>query len=763
LHPKELIVSEAQHHFVAGNSRGARLTAIEALPLPPRWLGPISAHRRLRGPYTAAGTLLRAVVPTAVRHWPGLVAAHQIEILTVAPDLRGTVDATQETLTSLAVPNERTRFYSSLRTLRLAHGVVEFLTAYLHRSGDGGSSLVIDDIQEADYTDQELLAVLLRRVDASLLTIVLAATPDFGTAASEELAKFGESHPPFGKLDLAISRWCRQVTVPDAEADPLSGADPSELGRIFIDGDGTDDRAAVVAGYQAMSPQARSRLHDARADLLAATGEISFTLGAVPWHRARGADPLGAGADAIDAAMNHSMRRGFYDATLEFCEQGRELADWETEPAQRWRFTTKMPTSLSALGRGDEAEAICQEVRAHTEDPGIHRQVAYATAMLYTRHLAPERRDHEIALGWINQAIALSTLLPDPKDRSFFTVFNRNGKALIEAHRGRPDLALRLVTDGLAQLDRELEPNEHVLHRSVLRYNRGQVLAGMGRLGEALADYDSVIALDPNYPEYHFDRGNLLHRLGRDEEALASFERAIQLSPPFPEVHYNRAELLVNLGELEQAIACFGYVLQLDPEYLDAFVNRASALAELGQSEQAAADVERGLALAPANPHLLALRAQLELDAGRLETARTTVEQALAADAGLAGVWAIRGTLNFTEGALAEALDDFNRALELAPDAAILFNRGSVALALGRLAEAEKDFTAVIEVDPDQPDGWLERARCRSAAGDRHGTLADVGEFCRLAPERGHEVASLLTSTLESRPELVTAERGPVP
>jgi hypothetical protein len=38
---------------------------------------------------------------------------------------------------------------------------------------------------------------------------------------------------------------------------------------------------------------------------------------------------------------------------------------------------------------------------------------------------------------------------------------------------------------------------------TVLRYNRAQVYAGVGRLEEAVADYLAVIEQDPNYPEYH--------------------------------------------------------------------------------------------------------------------------------------------------------------------------------------------------------------------------------------------------------------------
>ena len=229
-------MSEGQHYFVAGSSRAARVAAIEALPLPRRWLAPISAHRRLRGPYTATGALLRAIVPTAVRHWPDLVAEHRIEILSIAGELQATVDTRQ---TSLAVPAEPTRCHPGSWTLRLAHGVVEFLTAYLRRSGDGGSSLVIDDIQTADYTDQEFLAVLLRRMDPSLLTVVVAGTPEFGTMKPAELAKFGPSHPPFGRLDQAVSRWCRRMAAPDVEVNPLTRLDRADLGRIFIDSDGS--------------------------------------------------------------------------------------------------------------------------------------------------------------------------------------------------------------------------------------------------------------------------------------------------------------------------------------------------------------------------------------------------------------------------------------------------------------------------------------------------------------------------------------------
>jgi hypothetical protein len=77
---------------------------------------------------------------------------------------------------SLAVPAERTRFYSRLRTLRIAHGLTEFLRDYAAAAGGQPRSLVIDHVDEADQTDKELVSVLLRRLDPAPLTLVIGTS-----------------------------------------------------------------------------------------------------------------------------------------------------------------------------------------------------------------------------------------------------------------------------------------------------------------------------------------------------------------------------------------------------------------------------------------------------------------------------------------------------------------------------------------------------------------------------------------------------------
>ncbi|MFJ2780672.1 tetratricopeptide repeat protein [Kitasatospora sp. NPDC087315] len=708
-----------RHVLVAGRLRRDRAAARERLGVPAPLLPEISAHRRLRGPYTAAGTLVRGLLPDALARRPELVTAHEVELLTVAPELRDRLPATRETLTSLAVPQERTRFYSRRRTLRIAHGLQEFLAELLTAEGYGTRSLVVEDLDHADPTDLEFLSVLLRRTDPALLTVLAGGTAALLDPSPADPA-VEPGTPPGENLPLVLALHCTRIdapaaapAVPDETDDETDEANSRAAAARYIAGDATDDDPAALAAYLRLPAGERQALHDQRAEALLAAGERSAALGAVPYHREHGSDVLGTGLPALAEAMDACMLLGFYDATLDLCRRGRALCDPERHPEAWWHFTGKMPTSLSALGRADEAEAICDEARARSRNPAVHIQCAYATAMLFTRHRAPDRRDHDRALGWINEAIALASLLPDRRQRAFNTVFHNNGLALIEAHLGRPEAALELVTAGLAELDRDLGHDEHSLHRSVLRHNRATVLGGLGRLDEALDDLRAVIAADPHYPEYHFDLGNLLRSRGDDEAALAAYETALRLGPPFPEVYYNRGDVRNANGDTEGALADFGYVLVLDPSFVDAYVNRAGILLDLGDPDGAGRDAAAGLALDPQNPHLLAALGRVHAERDEHKAAREAFDRALAADPHLLPALCGRATAACQLDDLEKALTDLHQAVELAPqDPAVRYNRAFVLLRADRWDAALADLDIAAELLPEDEDVLAARAEC---------------------------------------------------
>jgi tetratricopeptide (TPR) repeat protein len=488
--------------------------------------------------------------------------------------------------------------------------------------------------------------------------------------------------------------------------------------RAYIDSDGASDDPAQRAAYELLPAATRAAWHDDRAAGLVATGEPSWLRGAVPYHAERGSDPPGAGAAAIREAQLSCKGRGLYHAAAELGLRGQRLVDRDSQPDLWWDLTGDVTTSLAALGRADEAEAHYQELRTLTDDPALHMHISYGLAMLYARHYPEPQRDPRQARAWLNQAVALASRLDDPSERAFWTVFNRNGLALVDVREGRPDDALNRLNGGIEQLERELAPDEHLLHRNGLRYNRAQVHMIAGRLEEALADFTHTINRDPNFPDNYFHRANILARLGRPEEAVADYDRAIELTPPMSEVYYNRGDTRADLGDLAGAISDFDRVIELDPDNVDARLNRAGLLCDLGEVEAAWAAVADGLALEPANPRLWCLRGRLLAERGEPAAASEALARALELDDRLAEAYALRGTLAFELGEVAAAVDDLTRALDLgdreSPE--IRFNRAVAYQSAGRFGEAVADFDAVL-VQTDDPEARQRREACLAAVG----------------------------------------------
>lgn len=698
----------SSHYWIQAPLRADRDRLIAGLALPPL-LATVSAHHHLRGPYTAVGTLLRRIGPEALRRDPGLARRHRIELQETTPELAGLVPAILRPLEASATgPVAVSRYPARLHSLRICHGLVDFLESHLGGLGDAPYTLVVTDVEHADATDQEFLAVLLRRMPARLLTVVVATGPG---APPEQPGPVSESLPQ------ALLAYTEPLTSPGPPPETAAARPAADdLARAHVASDGVADDPATVAAYEALDPRRRAALHDARAAVLAAAAESepSLRLGALAYHLERGSARGTDGVAALRRAQTRCKYLGLYGTAVEYGRRGLLLVDAEQQRDVWWEFTRDTAVSLAAAGRADESAALQEAARRTSIDPAVHMKLAYETGMLYARHFSPDKRDPGLARAWINQAIAIASLLEDPQERTFFSVFNRNGLALVATRTGGMDEALRLLDEGIERLDSELGLGERSWHRVGLRYNRAQVNAMSGRLEDALADYAVVMDIDDDFSDHYFNRGNILRRMGRTQEALADYEHALTLEPPFPEAHYNCGDARLELGDIEGALAEFDRTLVLDPRNADALLNRAGVHAELGDPRSALLDVAAGLEVDPGNARLLSLRGRLLAERGEAESALDALGAALENDPDLAEAWAVKAEIAFGAGDLDTAAADFDRAVGLGGGPAIRYNRGLVHEAAGRFAEAASDFAAVL-AETDDEDAREHHASCLRA------------------------------------------------
>jgi tetratricopeptide (TPR) repeat protein len=674
----------------------------------------VRCHRRLRGPYTGGGQLLRTVIPELAGAHDAVIEPRATEVIALAPDLAPLVPIAPQTLTALANRAERTRFYSVARTLRVAHGIAELLGEWARTVRPGGVVLRFRELDEADPTDRELVAVLLRRCDPALITLVVEGAADREGSVGADA--------PDDELARALRTYAERVAVPaPAHPGPAAGEDPAQL---YVDSDGTSADPRLAAAYQELPAAERAARHDARAAHLAAHGGPGSALGAHLYHLEHGSDPLAAG-EAFVEATESCFDGGFYEAALDMSLRGRALFG-DTRPKPYWNLTNKAGACLSYLRRGEKGFQYFKELRAGSTSAEIHMNSCYMMAMLYTRHLPKGMHDETRATEWVNTAIAFADTNPDPHRRVFVGAFMRNAKALVELHRGDLEASLALVNEAIAMTDADLGPDEQLLHRSVLRYNRAQILAALGDHAGSLADYDLVISRDPDYGDYYFERAGEHRAAQAYDSALADYAQAIRLSPPFHEAHFNRADLLRELGREEEALSDLDYAAILDPSHVDTLVNRADLLMALGELDRAAADVATGLAMDAKNVNLLCARGTLLAESERPEEAFASFTAALEADPEFTAAWANRAILAYSAGRPADAVRDLDRAVELADDPVLRANRAVALLDCGEHARALADLDiAVPELAAEDPDLLYRRGEARLALGDTAGARAD--------------------------------------
>ncbi|MFE4106140.1 tetratricopeptide repeat protein [Almyronema epifaneia] len=137
-----------------------------------------------------------------------------------------------------------------------------------------------------------------------------------------------------------------------------------------------------------------------------------------------------------------------------------------------------------------------------------------------------------------------------------------------------------------------------------------------GRLSSALNDYQTAIALRPDYEAAHYHLGLLYEDLLQTEDAIAQYQFVVQSSPAEVDDKVIWLKAINNLGRL--------YILQADPQ--------AAILPLLRGIEQITADVTTDADLAEVNYTLLKNLGWARLEQKRYSEAQDSLNDAIALD-----------------------------------------------------------------------------------------------------------------------------------
>ena len=268
----------------------------------------------------------------------------------------------------------------------------------------------------------------------------------------------------------------------------------------------------------------------------------------------------------------------------------------------------------------------------------------------------------------------------------------------------------------------------------------------LGRYHEAIADFDSAIAINSKYPDAHCNRGASLAELELWDESLAAnkialtlrpnfveawlgvgralsgltsyndaliaYDRALAINSDLPNAWFGRATAFFNLKRYGEALVACDKALALDPGFLRAWTGRGDVLCELHRYDEALAAFDKALGLEPRFSIAWLGRGNALFGRKDYQDALVAYDKAVAFDPTSVGGWVGRGNACFELKRNEDALAAHERALKLAPYSVdALVGLGTVQSELRRDELALVTFHKATGFAPDNKAAWIGRGK----------------------------------------------------
>jgi TolB-like protein/Tfp pilus assembly protein PilF len=185
------------------------------------------------------------------------------------------------------------------------------------------------------------------------------------------------------------------------------------------------------------------------------------------------------------------------------------------------------------------------------------------------------------------------------------------------------------------------------------------------------------------------------------EEAAEACKTSLALDPSLLDTEKALANIALARGRYEESGTVFRRLLQRGSgQDADLHIGLGQALAGLGQGAEAEASYRRAVAAEPAYWNAHAALGTYLWERGKLDEAAKAMRKAAELVPSSANAWSNLGGVLQTGGDLDGALEAYRRSLQLEPSKACYSNLGTTLFYLGRYTEAVDNFERAVELGP---------------------------------------------------------------
>lgn len=362
----------------------------------------------------------------------------------------------------------------------------------------------------------------------------------------------------------------------------------------------------------------------------------------------------------------------------------------------------RLAVAAERIQAGSLAEAVDlldAVVLEKPDDPDAHLLLGSALSLIPRRERAIEsllralelRPQH--AQSHLTAGMALARLGERDVAASVFERAISLNPVLGDAHL---NLALILAGsedyEGAAKhMAEALELETDVSARARLRFLNGQLMVALGRVDDAVGEFERSLELESGSGEVHLALGMAQKTLLREDDAFPAFRKAVELAPQNPEAHYQLGLELQRRGDAGAAADRFLEANRLRPSDQSVVYNLSRALHQAGRHEESKRyRGELGHMIQAADK-----ARENELETARLHGEAVRLEQ---------------------DGDFAAAISKYREVLEFEPLNPVA--RRNLALALCRVERWDEGIAELRAILRDNPDD-AETARALTIALDR--------------------------------------------
>ncbi|MGM9847955.1 MAG: tetratricopeptide repeat protein [Muribaculaceae bacterium] len=253
------------------------------------------------------------------------------------------------------------------------------------------------------------------------------------------------------------------------------------------------------------------------------------------------------------------------------------------------------------------------------------------------------------------------------------------------------------------------------------------------------AKEDATLAIERNpfITDAYEVRGVALQNMGKLEEAVADYDKALSLLPENKGILFNKALAEEELKNYDTAQECYSQLLKAHPRFDSGYIGRARLYLAQGDTISALADLDKAIELNKNAINAYVIRADISIKREKdYERALEDMNEAIKLQPHYAGFFINRAFLRYNLDDYFGAMADYDYAISLDPTNVVAyFNRGLLLAEVHGNDRAIQDFTKVLQLNTDDYRALLNRSRLYEETGNYNLAIEDLNKVIERFPD----------------------------